>query len=175
MNIKFLCVNNFFMNKIAIYIILFFICFTYNINLKEDNFYAIFKDYTNISFCYVFDKKLFSIEDEIMRKNTSGMFFQKNGTKNMLYFKKGTKNILKSVPEYYQAKYYATFKNLILTIKSLKLNIIEQDNIDGRLIIYAYSPFWKNFKIVKNKKVNFQFAFYDNVVTVGHPMIYYSF
>lgn len=163
------------MKKIMLFIIMLFICFTYYINTSGDKFYFYFIGYGNVRFCYIFEEDLFENKDEFVYKNESGMLFQKNGTKNMVYFDKNNKNILKYTPEYYQAKYYATFKKVKKTIKELKLNIVEQENVEDRIVIYAYSQFWKNFKIVKNRKVNFQLVFYNNVVTVGHPIIYYSF
>lgn len=60
-------------------------------------------------------------------------------------------------------------------INKMSAKIISQNEIDGLHIIEAYSSKLSKFVYVSENKVNLQFAFKDNLLTIGYPVIMGSY
>lgn len=60
-------------------------------------------------------------------------------------------------------------------IEKLSVQVIDTQTIEGRTIIYGYSPRFSSSVPYKDAKVNIQIVLYNNVVTLGCPLIYDSY
>ena len=56
-------------------------------------------------------------------------------------------------------------------LKILEATVIEQSEVQGIRLIYAYSPFYQDAVIIDGKKVNLQLAFDGNNIIAGFPLI----
>lgn len=63
----------------------------------------------------------------------------------------------------------------VSALKTLNANIIKTEYIEGRIVIYAYSPFINKDVIIDNQKVNLQIAQTDEYTILGWPLILGSF
>lgn len=60
-------------------------------------------------------------------------------------------------------------------IKKIDLQNITYSSIDGFEIVTGYSNRFKNYLLVKNKRVNIQIKFTGKEALVGHPLIMQGF
>lgn len=63
----------------------------------------------------------------------------------------------------------------VSALKTLKANVIKTEYIEGRIVIYAYSPFINKDVKIDNLKVNLQIAQTDEYTILGWPLILGSF
>jgi len=103
-----------------------------------------------------------------------------NGSKQFIYFK--TKNefsnlnkIAKLNVQYYQVSVNCDYNYVNKLIKKLNAKVIFCEEVNSVKVMYLFSNNFKEYKVVNNKKVNFQLAYKNNNLTVGYPLIYGSF
>lgn len=175
MFIKIIFVNNFIMKHIYIFFIFVFSLLVFIYNYSSDKFYCLFKDYNSVEFCYVIDNIKNKDVYSTMQSKLNNINFIKNGSKTLITFKNSCKNFDFCAIDYFHA-YFMGDENVFKDIIN-KLNAIEifYEKYENKLIYYFYSNNFEEYKIFKNKKINFQFVLEDNHITVGYPMIYISF
>ena len=144
---------------------------TYQKKIQGDDFYEFFKTFKNAEFCYILDK--YDYECDKSKFNAMCTKIVKNGAKNQLYFK--NINNLNIKTNYKQVSFNANENQLKNIFLSLNLRVAFKEVVEDLSVIYGYSPFYKNFKIIENYKVNFQIVISQECVFVGHPMIYVGF
>jgi len=149
---------------------LLFSLFFYNNNV----FYNKFKEYNNATFCYVYSNKNFTNKTENLNTVFTNFKTINNGDKTFLYFSKMKTKIFET-PDYMQVCFLGSHNQVQEIIKDLNLNKVFSEKFENYFSFYGYSSNWVKYKILKNKKVNFQIVFKENKITIGYPMIYGSF
>ncbi|MBQ9792874.1 MAG: hypothetical protein IJW32_03955 [Clostridia bacterium] len=163
------------MKRIYIFFIFAFVLSIYIYNYSSDKFYFLFKNYNDVEFCYVIDNVENKDICSTMQTNFNNLNFIKNGSKTLIRFKNSCKKLDFCAIDYFHASFVGN-KNVLKEIVN-KLNATQMffEKYENKLVYYFYSNNFKKYKILKNKKINFQFVLENNFITVGYPMIYISF
>ena len=149
---------------LIVFCLLFFIFCTY-LNLNNDKFYQYFKNFNVSSFCYIVDSQCLDNNNSLNQVvSTAGYDF--------LYFNSINSNIKAKYKQVEMVYSKGVIKKII---EDLNLRIVFEEDVIQLHIIYAYSPFFDKFVLVKNNRVNFQFALSTDKLTIGYPLIYTSY
>lgn len=163
------------MKKFLSLCIVFLILLGCYFNSKKTDFYLAFKHLKNCSFSYVLSSKNY-IE---LTKNTQNLLIGskslKNGTKTMLYYNGYLNDNFLNYVEYSQVCFNGSKKNVDKILKSFNIKIVKTEKLEQKEILYGYSSFWKNYKLLGDNKINFQFVIDGEKITIGYPLIYNSF
>lgn len=168
-------VNNFIMKYIYIFFIGVFLLSIFTYNRLVDDFYYLFNKYNNVEYCYVVDntknKEIYST----MQSKINDCTFIKNGSKTLIRFKNSCKKFDFCAIEYFHAYFVGDKNTLNNIIYKINAKQVFYEKYKDKSIYFFYSNLFNKYKILKNKKVNFQFVLEENLITVGYPMIYISF
>lgn len=155
------------MKKFILFLLpILFLSFTY-IKLKNDDlFYDYFRSFDGVEFCYIYKSN-----EEYNRVNNNHVL--SSGGYDFLYFHEdSSKNI---APDYYEVNFNGNEKTINNILKDLNILICFCENIEGRFILYGYSPNFNKYCLLNNRKINFQIVFINQKISVGYPMIYTGF
>ena len=122
----------------------------------------------------MYNNKKLNCEKQNLTSNYVNLKTINSGGKSFLYFNKQDKELL-VIPEYMQVCFSGNYSDVKSIIKSLNLKEVFFEVFEDYYIFYGYTSGWLKYKILNNKKVNFQIVFFKGVITVGYPMIYGSY
>ena len=162
------------MKKAIIFLIfvpMLFFCIIHNNN---NSFYNKFNFYNNAVFCYVYSNKNINQKKQNLTSDCIDLKTINNGDKTLLYFSK-LNNQLSIKPDYMQVSFSGSYSDVKNIIKSLNLKEVYFENFESYYIFYGYTSGWIRYKVLNNKKVNFQIVYNNSLITIGYPMIYGSF
>lgn len=163
------------MKKFLSLCIVFLILLGCYFNSKKTDFYFAFKYLKNCSFSYVLN----STDYIKLSKNTKNLLIGskslKNGTKTMVYYNGCLDDDFFNCVEYSQVCFNGNEKDVKKILKSFNIKIVKSEEFEDKKILYGYSAFWCNYKILGNNKINFQFVISFEKITIGHPLVYTSF
>ncbi|MCQ2564341.1 MAG: YwmB family TATA-box binding protein [Clostridia bacterium] len=63
----------------------------------------------------------------------------------------------------------------LAALETLDADLISTEIIGSAVVMYAYTPLIKDYKLVAGNKINLQIANYDNYSVIGWPLILGSF
>lgn len=144
------------------------------IHTNNYNFYDKFKNYNNATFCYVYSSNEIDFKNQCLIQVFTSFKTIKNAEKTFLYFNK-IKNNFFAKPDYMQVCFSGDFLEVKNIIKTLNLKKVFSENFENYFVYYGFSSSWSKYKLLKNKKVNFQIVLNKNNITIGYPMIYSSY
>jgi hypothetical protein len=157
--------------KFLIFVPVLLSCVFYSKNMF---FYENFKDYENVTFCYVCSNSYINKNKQISSQVFANLKTIKTSNKTFLYFNKIKKQSFLNV-DYMQVSFKGNDKSLKKIIKDFNLNLVNFESFENYKVYYFYSPFLKKYKMLNAKKINFQIVIKCNNFTVGYPMIYGSY
>lgn len=162
------------MKKAVNFLIFVPVVFFCIIHTNNYSFYNKFKNYNNATFCYVYSSNKIDDRNKKLNQVFANLKTIKNSKKTFLYFNKIKNNFFEE-PDYMQVCFSGSFFDVKNIIKDLNLKKVYSENFEKYFVYYGFSPSWSKYKLLKNKKVNFQIVLNKNNITIGYPMIYGSY
>lgn len=138
------------------------IIFTY-FNYKVDKFYNYFSKFSFNKFCYI------TSENCVINKSSFENVITHGGYDFLIFTSKIDTSNFKS--KYKQVELNdASFLDKILS--DLNIRICFTEHILDNEVIYGFSPFFCEYVLLDNFKINFQFVIKSNSLIVGCPMVF---
>lgn len=117
--------------------------------------------------CFV-NEKSFDIEN-VENIESGNLFYNycslETAKKNLDLLQKNSKGV----------QLYCEKVDLDYVLKTLKAEIVSQNEIDNMKIVYCYTPFYDKAVFEDGKKINLQIAMKDEQVVLGFPLILTGF
>lgn len=156
------------------FVVLFALCIN---GVEKQKSFSHLLNSSNIKSVLVYSNSKLNRTDNSFKKNTqntqSASFLLNNGINNIYYVPRcNIKNISFKELDFHGVEFvFNKNVNIKKILFFLQANIVKQENIDGRCLIYAYSNFYDKSVTASGVKINFQICVGYDFVKLGYPLL----